>query len=416
VASFLDRPVPRALAALPAFSGAPATRAGWLSDPAQIPGYVLELVGKAAPELAAAWSRGEEHALPNEGPLLATLIDELSHATGRRVFPHELLGCRSLSSLVSLVERIIAPVVPTRIERGPDENADLAFESLQEPSPSARTNPPAIFLLSSARSGSTLLRVMLAGHPELFVPPELHLLPYASMSARRDGLSSRHFGSGVARAWQELRGVSVDIADAEIASWEQSEVSTQEAYRRIQDAAAPRMLVDKSPSNARSVAFLQNIDCMFRGAFVIYLHRHPLAVMESYVRNRLGAIGTTSETPPWEQAERHWYETNANICRYLGLFVTGTGRRPHVRIAFEDLVADPEATTRTICSALGVGFEPRMLELVGEGRMRDGPGDPGFAARRGIDANMASGWSDRTADVRLSANARGLARRLGYEV
>src|SRR5438874_2417 len=44
-------------------------------------------------------------------------------------------------------------------------------------------NRPAAFLLSSPRSGSTLLRVMLAGHPALFVPPELHLLPFSSMGA-----------------------------------------------------------------------------------------------------------------------------------------------------------------------------------------------------------------------------------------
>lgn len=39
-------------------------------------------------------------------------------------------------------------------------------------------NPnPIAFILSSPRSGSTLLRVMLAGHPGLYSPPELHLLP-----------------------------------------------------------------------------------------------------------------------------------------------------------------------------------------------------------------------------------------------
>ena len=44
--------------------------------------------------------------------------------------------------------------------------------------------PAAAFVLSSVRSGSTLLRVMLAGHPDLFCPPELHLLPYADMRER----------------------------------------------------------------------------------------------------------------------------------------------------------------------------------------------------------------------------------------
>ncbi len=42
-------------------------------------------------------------------------------------------------------------------------------------------NPSMLFLLSSPRSGSTLLRAMLAGHPALFSPPELHLLTFYSM-------------------------------------------------------------------------------------------------------------------------------------------------------------------------------------------------------------------------------------------
>ncbi|MEH1949605.1 MAG: phosphopantetheine-binding protein [Nostoc sp.] len=47
--------------------------------------------------------------------------------------------------------------------------------------------PGIIFILSSPRSGSTLLRVMLAGHPSLFSPPELHLLPFNTMREREEG-------------------------------------------------------------------------------------------------------------------------------------------------------------------------------------------------------------------------------------
>src|SRR5439155_12751 len=51
-----------------------------------------------------------------------------------------------------------------------------------------RRNPPMLFLLSSPRSGSTLLRVMLQGHPRLFSPPELHLLPFDGMKDRAQEL------------------------------------------------------------------------------------------------------------------------------------------------------------------------------------------------------------------------------------
>src|SRR5205823_4379308 len=49
--------------------------------------------------------------------------------------------------------------------------------------------PGPVFVLSSPRSGSTLLRVMLAGHRDLFSPPELHLLPYDDLRAWHEGLA-----------------------------------------------------------------------------------------------------------------------------------------------------------------------------------------------------------------------------------
>ncbi|MEA2693633.1 MAG: hypothetical protein QOJ16_3020, partial [Acidobacteriota bacterium] len=45
-------------------------------------------------------------------------------------------------------------------------------------------NPRAVFILSPPRSGSTLLRVMLAGHPDLFAPPELELLGFGTLAER----------------------------------------------------------------------------------------------------------------------------------------------------------------------------------------------------------------------------------------
>src|SRR5262249_3795882 len=39
--------------------------------------------------------------------------------------------------------------------------------------PISRKNHKVVFVLSAPRSGSTLFRVMLAGHPQLFAPPEL---------------------------------------------------------------------------------------------------------------------------------------------------------------------------------------------------------------------------------------------------
>jgi acyl carrier protein len=53
----------------------------------------------------------------------------------------------------------------------------------------AQKNPPIAFLQSGPRSGSTLFRVMLAGHPALFSPPELGILWYDTLRDWQRGLS-----------------------------------------------------------------------------------------------------------------------------------------------------------------------------------------------------------------------------------
>src|SRR5947199_900274 len=71
----------------------------------------------------------------------------------------------------------------------------------------ARKNRRAVFVLSPPRSGSTLLRVMLGGHPELFAPPELELLSFNTLRERSAAFSGRDsfWLEGAIRAGMEIR-------------------------------------------------------------------------------------------------------------------------------------------------------------------------------------------------------------------
>ena len=77
-------------------------------------------------------------------------------------------------------------------------------------------NPPALFVLAPPRSGSTLLRVMLGGHPALFAPPELELLEFDTLRERRDAFAGRDAfrREGLVRAVMEARSVSAEAAKA----------------------------------------------------------------------------------------------------------------------------------------------------------------------------------------------------------
>ena len=135
--------------------------------------------------------------------------------------------------------------------------------------------PKACFILSSPRAGSTLLRVMLAGHPQLLSPPELHLLPFETMEDRRKDLDESHLGEGLQRLLMDLADRTAQQSIDLVAQWERDAMPVSEVYRYIQDHASGRLLVDKSPSYAMNLSVLEQLEGMFEELRVVHLIRHP---------------------------------------------------------------------------------------------------------------------------------------------
>ncbi|MEZ5672402.1 MAG: sulfotransferase [Thiotrichaceae bacterium] len=98
-------------------------------------------------------------------------------------------------------------------------------------------NPRAIFVLSSPRSGSTLLRVLLAGHPQLFAPPEMYLLSFNTLAERQQEFSGiyRFWGEeSTVRAIMELKQCDAETATAIMTEFEARGLTTQQFYREMQ--------------------------------------------------------------------------------------------------------------------------------------------------------------------------------------
>src|SRR6185295_12312399 len=145
-------------------------------------------------------------------------------------------------------------------------------------------NPRAIFVLSPPRSGSTLLRVMLGGHPRLFAPPELELLSFRTMVERRAALSGRDrfWREGAIRAVMEARGCGAEEAAARVEEQELEGVSTRRFYGLLQGWLDGRWLVDKTPSYALDGAVLARAEEEFEAPFYIHLLRHPHGMIRSF--------------------------------------------------------------------------------------------------------------------------------------
>jgi acyl transferase domain-containing protein/acyl-CoA synthetase (AMP-forming)/AMP-acid ligase II len=282
-------------------------------------------------------------------------------------------------------------------------------------------NPRAAFVLSSPRSGSTLLRAMLSANPALFAPQELHLLWFQDMKERQEAfhgvLGDKGLGFGLARAVMDLRGLDGPAAEAAVQDWIAAQTPVAEIYRTLQQEAAPRLLVDKSPSYALSPAVLRRAEALFDPARFIYLYRHPYAVMESVGRQRLWNWFDLENVAPQVLAEETWAVHNRNILDFLD----GIPRDRQLWVAFEELVARPEPIMKSICAFLGVPYAESMLSPYAQSAIRDDAksgktmaGDPNFLKRSEIDSGLGEKWREVIPERAVGALTRRIAERLEY--
>ncbi|MBV9791223.1 MAG: amino acid adenylation domain-containing protein, partial [Chloroflexi bacterium] len=284
-------------------------------------------------------------------------------------------------------------------------------------------NPPMVFVLSPPRSGSTLLRVMLAGHPQLFAPPELELLSFNTLGERKAAFTGRDrfWLEGAIRAIMALKQCDAATAEQIMAQYEHQDLSVQAFYAELQRWLGDRMLVDKTPSYALDRAMLARAEQDFADARYIHLIRHPYGMIRSFEEAKLDQIffrrphGFTTR----ELAELIWLISHQNI---LDFFEQIPAERQHT-VHFEDLVRDPAGSMEQICAFLGLDLDPAMLQPYADTRQRmtDGPhaasrmlGDVKFHEHQRIDATTSERWRDAYAEDFLGDLSWQLAEQLGY--
>lgn len=279
--------------------------------------------------------------------------------------------------------------------------------------------PKACFILSSPRAGSTLLRVMLAGHPQLLSPPELHLLPFDTMADRRKALNESHLGEGLERLLMDITSRSAQDSIDLVRQWEHGSISVAEVYRYIQDHANGRLLVDKSPSYAMNLSVLEQLEDLFEDLRVVHLIRHPLPVIQSFVKMRMDRLLGFDGGDPYCLAEDIWRQSNANIQS----LEQRLGPKQFISVHYEDLVTSPELSLRSLCEFLEIPFDSALLNPYQGERLTDGlhqqslgVGDPNFLKHRSIDSSLASSWQSAEVPHQLSQETVQLAQHYGYEL
>jgi thioester reductase-like protein len=356
------------------------------------------------------------------------LIQSIQRELELQIYPEELLGAGSVAALAELLANEIGrhhadarePAIAPEIQRAAARQHIAAHASaveLPRPIEAPRKLASAVFLLSAPRCGSTLLRAMLAGHPRLFAPPELHLLGHEDMATWHRALSPRMMHLGLTQA---LLGLGLDpaAANAKLDNWVETATPTASVHAELQALAGARRLVDKSPGHALDPRALARAEALFDAPRYVILTRHPYAAIESFVRLRMSQLFDAGAFDPQLVAEAVWERSYAN----LESFAASVGPLRCHQLSFEQLVSHPEATLTKLCEFLGVELDPAMLAPHEANRMVDGArraigfiGDPNFASRSRIDPALGDAWKDVRLPWRLAPETAALARRLGYE-
>jgi amino acid adenylation domain-containing protein len=286
-------------------------------------------------------------------------------------------------------------------------------------------NQPAIFILAPPRSGTTLLRVMLAGHPRLFAASELQLLGFNTLRERKAAFTGKFSAwlEGTLRAIMELKDCDADEAKRIMGRYEEQAYTTKAFYRVLQEWIGDRILVDKSPSYAFDLETLKKAERDFEDALYIHLARHPCPMVRSFESMHMDQVLFLGDHPfsTHQLGELIWTISHQNILEFLH----NVPENRQFRMTFEELTHRPQETMEAMCAALGLEFHSDLLQPYKntEKKMTDGiyaastpMGDIKFHEHQRINPQVADSWRQVETEDSLGDITRQVARSLGYDI
>jgi hypothetical protein len=230
-------------------------------------------------------------------------------------------------------------------------NKDGVGEVSTYPEPSVAP----FFIVGSSRSGSTLLRLMLASHSHIAIPSETW---YLSALVERFPFDRLLRDNEVSEAisvmtshytWPDM---GLDVAEVRSRVANSSGVRLRDlveiVYRRHMAVEGKSRWGDKTPAY---IEIVPSLAAMFRDAKFIHLIRDGRDVAKSFQRQ--GWHG------PW----MHGYTREWLRAVELDMKLSKTPLNERIlRVLYEELILHPESTLRRICVFLGETFEDQMLQ------------------------------------------------------
>jgi hypothetical protein len=210
------------------------------------------------------------------------------------------------------------------------------------------------FVVGSARSGTTMLRLMLNAHPEVAVPPESRFvvdLYTGSDEVDTSALLSRLAQHHRFEAWElPIEAVRGELGDAARAPYADVMRAAYRAYARLQGKSR---WGDKTPRYVEDLGLLSS---MFGDARFIHLIRDGRNVALSYADVPFGPKTIAAAADLWGRRVS------------AGMRVGRTLEHRYLEMRYEDLVEDAAGEIKSLCEFLELEFDPGMLDYTERAR------------------------------------------------
>ena len=256
-----------------------------------------------------------------------------------------------------------------------------------------------VFVLSPARSYSTVTTALLAGHPMIYGFPELLLFTAPTVGEQLDTrrvpvqpAAEICRRSGQRGLPDRGRGHEHDQSEPAIgraAKWlrDRSAWTTAELMRYLLDQVRPRTGLEKSPGTVSSDEAVTACLTAFPGARFIHLTRHPVDTQKSMQKHlRRMSVQPLDDKRVVASCASAWYLSHQRALRALAQLPQSRW----VRLRAEDILREPRVWLPRVLSWLGLacddGILSRMLRTEDwrfshtEDSRRLFGGDPGFFA------------------------------------
>ncbi|MDP9226991.1 MAG: sulfotransferase [Actinomycetota bacterium] len=211
------------------------------------------------------------------------------------------------------------------------------------------TEPAPFFIVASARSGTTLLRLILNRHPSIAVPPESRFI--TELWQGTDEVDASEFLARLVdhdrfAEWElPIEAVRAELDRSPTVSYREAISAVYRAYARHK---GKELWGDKTPRYVEHIPFLAGL---FPSSRFVHLVRDGRDVALSYADVPFGPKTVARAAGLWKARVSAGIRTGRPLA---------PGR--YIEIHYEDLAESPEKQLRDLCSFLGISFEPVMLD------------------------------------------------------